>query len=177
MNYKNLFALALFSVVVAISAVVLAQETPKTPKDSCPVCHSNRILNDVSQQTKRVWNQKWGKDLWGKRYAFKQMEVPKSNVLHGKDRAGEVIGRLHSTGLVRAGFGPEGYVCLDCGNIYCKKSDIDAWAASIAEIRTSILAFNGPITCSECDGSGVQEWNTTTCSPCEGAGEITLPGK
>jgi len=176
MNYKKLFALVLLPVVIAISAIALAQETPKTPKDSCPVCHSTRVLNDVSQETRQVWTQKWGEDLWGKRYAFNQMDVPKSNILHGWDRAGEVIGRLHSVGSVRTG-GPKGNVCLDCGNIYCKKSEVDTWAASIAEIRTSILAFNGPITCSECKGKGVQGYRDQTCGNCNGAGEITLPGK
>lgn len=177
MNYKKLFALVLLPVILA-SAIVLAQETPKTPKDSCPVCHSTRVLNDVSQQTKQVWAQKWGETLWGKRYAFNQMDVPKNNILHGMDHRGEVIGRLHNVGSVRTG-GPKGNVCLDCGNIYCKKSDVDTWAASIVEIRTAILAFDGPITCSECEGKGVQRdlSGKRTCSTCNGVGKITLPGK
>lgn len=174
MNHKKLFVLALLPIVIAISALTLAQETPKTPKDSCPVCHSTQTLSMVSKQTMQVWDQKWGEKMWGKRYALSQMGIPESNVLHGRK---EAIGSFqHITGVVRTG-GPQGNVCLGCGNIYCKKSEVDAWAASIAEIQTAIIAFDGPIICSECEGKGIRGYRDRTCGTCDGTGKITLPPK
>jgi len=167
------FVVLIISVFGIGFEVSKAQSRKEAVKDPCPLCGKDETLAMLSQSVSARWEKHWGPSYRGKDGTIQNLGLGQDNILLQKrmdvNCFSQLIGRY-------GGSGPVAHLCVNCGNIYCKMSEVRRWQSAIAEMHVAIERFEGPIDCSDCSGTGEQilpgDAVTTTCRACRGKGRF-----